>query len=215
MELINFIFRLGVVFAIFGFIWGIFQIGYSLLRAGSTKSIGEDYLIKMVKYFFLVDVTSIFCFDNELNMNQLIITALILLTYFIGKLQNQQNKLVMFQMVANGLPKQEVKFDLKAEVVVIIMSVGFFIGFMFFPQYAQNPVSIWFHDSIINIEDTPIFGFIFKVIGFIFIVNLFFKMLNGFSQILSGKPLTQNVNNKKDSNDSNDDSKFDDFEELN
>ena len=57
MELINFIFRLGVVFAIFGFIWGIIQIGYNLLRAGSKKSIGEDYLIKTVKYFFLVDVT--------------------------------------------------------------------------------------------------------------------------------------------------------------
>lgn len=213
MELINFIFRLGVVFAIFGFIWGIFQIGYSLLRAGSTKSIGEDYFIKLIKYFFLVDVTSIFCFDNELNTNQLIITALILLTYFIGKLQNQQNKLVMFQMVANGLPKQEVKFDLRAEVTVIVMSILFFIGFMFYPQYTQNPVSIWFHDSIINIEDTPIFGFIFKVIGFIFIINLFFKMLNGFSQIISGKPITQRGNDTTKSNE--DDTKFDDFEELN
>ncbi len=213
MELINFIFRLGVVFAIFGFIWGIFQIGYSLLRAGSTKSIGEDYFIKLIKYFFLVDVTSIFCFDNELNTNQLIITALILLTYFIGKLQNQQNKLVMFQMVANGLPKQEVKFDLRAEVTVIVMSILFFIGFMFYPQYTQNPVSIWFHDSIINIEDTPIFGFIFKVIGFIFIINLFFKMLNGFSQIISGKPITQRGNDTTKSNEN--DTKFDDFEELN
>lgn len=213
MELINFIFRLGVVFAIFGFIWGIFQIGYSLLRAGTTKSIGEDYFIKLIKYFFLVDVTSIFCFDNELNTNQLIITALILLTYFIGKLQNQQNKLVMFQMVANGLPKQEIKFDLRAEVTVIIMSILFFIGFMFYPQYTQNPVSIWFHDSIINIEDTPIFGFIFKVIGFIFIINLFFKMLNGFSQIISGKPITQRGNDTTKSNE--DDTKFDDFEELN
>lgn len=215
MELINFIFRLGVVFAIFGFIWGILQIGYNLLRAGSKKSIGEDYLIKTVKYFFLVDVTSIFCFDNELNMNQLIITALILLTYFIGKLQNQQNKIVMFQMIANGIPKQEVKFDLKTEVVVIIISIGFFIGFIFFPQYTQNPVSVWFHDSIINIENTPIFGFIFKVIGFIFIINLFFKMLNGFSQIITGKPLTQTVNNKRNNKDSNDETKFDDFEELN
>ena len=40
-------------------------------------------------------------------------------------------------------------------------------------------------------------------------------MLNGFSQIIAGKPLTQTVNNKRDDNDSNDNTKFDDFEELN
>lgn len=212
MELLNFIFRLGVVFAIFGFIWGIIQLGYNLLRAGSKKNIGEDYLLKMVKYFFLVDVTFIFGSDNELNTNQLFITALFLLTYFLNKLQNQQNRVVFFQVISNGMPKREINFNLKAEIVVITLSIGFFVLFMFFPQYAQNPISIWFHENIIDIEDTLFFGFIFKVIGFVFIINLLLKMLNGVTLLITGKPLNKREPSNEKDIDSN--TKFDDFEEL-
>ena len=213
MELINFIFRLGVVFAIYGFLWGIIKVGYNILRATSPISMLEDYTLKMIQYFILVDVTFIFGFHNELNLSQLITTGLILLTYFIGKLQNQQNKTILFQMVTNGFPKKETKFDLKAEIVVIVMSITVFIGFIYFPQYAKNPISEWFYESILNIEDTPVFGFIFKVIGFIFVINMFIKMINGLSQLISGKAYfeTGNKFKKTDKEENND---FDDFEEL-
>jgi hypothetical protein len=214
VELLNFIFRLGVVFAIFGFLWGVILLGYNLLRTGNEKSFLEEYLIKMMKYFILVDVTFIFGFENELNINQLITTSLILLTYFVGKLQNKQTKTMVFKMVSNGLQQKEVKFDIKAEIAVISMSITIFIGFIYFPQYAENSISKWFHESIINIEDTPIFGFIFKVIGFVFIINLFSKMINGFSQIISGKPILQRNNQFKKNDDSEENNKFDEFEEL-
>lgn len=213
MELINFIFRLGVVFAIYGFLWGIIKIGYNLLRATSPISIFEEYILKTIQYFILVDVTFIFGFHNELNTNQLIITGFILLTYFIGKLQNQQNKTILFQMVTNGIPKKETKFDLKAEIIVITMSITVFIGFIFFPQYAKNPISEWFYESILNIEDTPVFGFIFKVIGFIFIINMFLKMINGLSQLISGKAYFE-TGNKYKKNEKEENNDFDDFEEI-
>lgn len=217
MKLLNFIFQLGVVFAIFGFLWGIIQIGYQLLRAGATKSINEAYAVKLIKYFFLVDVTFIFCHGNDdADLNSLITTALILLTYFIGKLQNQQNKVAMFQMVANGLPKANSKFDIRAEIFVIVLAILFFVGFIFFPEYAQNPLSIWFVKSIKSIENASVFGYIFKVIGFFFLVNLIFKMLNTISFLLSGKPIATTRTNRtqNNSNQNNDDSKFDDFEEI-
>jgi hypothetical protein len=213
VELINFIFRLGVVFAIYGFLWGIIKIGYNLLRATSPISIFEEYILKTIQYFILVDVTFIFGFHNELNTNQLIITGFILLTYFIGKLQNQQNKTILFQMVTNGIPKKETKFDLKAEIIVITMSITVFIGFIFFPQYAKNPISEWFYESILNIEDTPVFGFIFKVIGFIFIINMFLKMINGLSQLISGKAYFE-TGNKYKKNEKEENNDFDDFEEI-
>lgn len=216
MELFNFIFRLGVVFAIFGFIWGIIQIGYQLLRMGSQKTIREEYAIKLIKYFFLVDVTFLFCVEEKgLNINQLIITALILLTYFIGKLQNQQNKVVMFQMVTNGLPKNDVKFDLKSEITVISFAILFFIGFMFFPQYSKNPISLWFKDSIHSIEEAAVFGFIFKVIGFFFLLSMIMKMINAISLLITGEPLSASAagfSQKTDKKDNTD--RFDDFEEI-
>lgn len=218
MKLIYFAFTLGVVFAIFSFIWGFIQIGYTLLRLGKTKFEGEDYLIKTIKYFFLVEVTFNFSEKTnayESNLNQLIITALILLMYFIGKLQSQQKKKVLFQMLANGMPQVENKFNLKAEITVIILSLLIFTGFIFFPEFSKNPLSNWFLVSIEKINETPIFGFIFKFIGFIFLSNMIVKMLNAFSLLISGKPFTQRMSpNAKQNEETKDDSKFDDFEEL-
>jgi len=82
---------------------------------------------------------------------------------------------------------------------------------MFFPEYAENKLSLWFHDSIIDIESTPIFGFIFKVIGFIFIVTLFSKLLTSLNMMFSRKKnndINNDIENKEDVD------KFDDFEEI-
>ncbi len=213
----NQIFRLGVVFAIFGFIWGIFELGLNLLSGGRTRTISEIYFIKAIKYLFLVDVTFLFCLDDAQNLIStfnIVIAGLVLLTYFVGKLQNQQNKMAMFQMMGAGMTPKQTTFNLRVEVGVIVLAIGVFSLFIFYPDIAKNPISIWFHESIINIEDTPVFGFIFKVIGFFFLVSMIFKMLNGFNYLISGKPFVQasssfqSFSNKKKGDD------FDDFEEL-
>jgi hypothetical protein len=217
MELINFIFRLGVLFAIYGFIWGIIEIGISLINVGRKRSMGEEYLIKGVKYILLVDVTFLFCLNlenNVISLYNLAMAGMVLLTYFIGKLQNQQNQQAMFKMMGNGLPKAMNNFNFKAEIGVIVLAIAFFFSLIYFPNLAKNPISNWLNESILNIEDTPIFGFIFKVIGFFFLLNMIMKMINGFTFLLSGKPFIQasssfqNFRNKKDDDD------FDDFEEL-
>jgi len=217
MEIMNQIFRLGVVFAIFGFIWGIFELGLNLLSGGRTHTISEVYFIKAFKYLFLVDVTFLFCLDDAQNLIStfnIVIAGLVLLTYFVGKLQNQQNKMAMFQMMGAGMTPKQTTFNLRVEVGVIVLAIGVFSLFIFYPDIAKNPISIWFHESIINIEDTPVFGFIFKVIGFFFLVSMIFKMLNGFNYLISGKPFVQasssfqSFSNKKKEDD------FDDYEEL-
>lgn len=218
MELLNFAFNLGVVFAIFGFLWGIIQLGYTLLRIGKTKLDGEEYLVKSIKYFLLVEVT--FNFSEKVNQynsnqNQLIIAALILLTYFIGKMQKQQNQKVLIQMVAAGFPKTETKFNLRAEIVVIAFSLCVFTGFIFFPEYSKNPLSNWFLVSIESLENAAIFGFIFKLIGFVLLMNMIMKMVNAISFLISGKPLRQSNNRFNQNQDQKEDTnKFDDYEEL-
>ena len=216
MEILNIIFRLGVVFAIFGFIWGFFQLIYMLLRGRNTQNIGEAYLVKAIKYFFLVDVTFLFTMDsNEININQLIITCLVLVAYFVGKLQNQQKKMMMFQMVSNGMRQDLNKFNLKAEIGVIVFAVLFFVGFIFFPEYAKNPLSIWFHQNILDIEKAAILGFIFKVIGFFFLVNIIMKMINAFTLLLSGAPIVQSSASTSFQNEKpKKEDEFDDYEEL-
>jgi len=215
VNLLDFIFRLGVVFAIYGFLWGIFELGILLFSAGRKRTLGEVYLIKAIKYIFLADVTFLFCFEGSnssmLVINQVIFSGIILLTYFIGKLQQNQNKSMFFTIAGANMPQRQSLFDLRAETLVIIIALAVFATFWFFPEYAANPISQWFHDSIINIEDTPVFGFIFKVIGFFFLLSLIFKMIRAFTFLLSGGKIgAQPKNNKKDDN-----NHFDDFEELN
>lgn len=218
MELLNFIFRLGVLFAIYGFIWGIFEIGISILSAGRKRTASEEYVIKAIKYIFLVDVTFLFCLDLEqenISIYNLTMAGFILLVYFMGKLQNKQNQMAMFQMMGNGgIPKTVNNFNIKAEIGVIALAISAFVVFIFFPEFAKNPISIWFHESILNIEDTPIFGFIFKVIGFFFLLGMLVKMLNAFMYLISGKPIVQASSSFQRFDKKKKEDDFDDFEEL-
>ncbi len=212
MELLDFIFRLGVVFAIYGFLWGLFELGLMLLSAGRKRTIGEIYLIKGIKYVLLADVTFLFCVNAEKSnmviINQVVFAGFILLTYYIGKLQRTQNQSIFMNFGGNGISKRTNQFSFNLEIVIISLSLLLFTALWFYPSYAYNPLSEWFHESILNIEDTPVFGFIFKVIGFFFLLSLIFKMIGAFTFILNGGAVSQ-----PPSNDQNDDH-FDDFEEI-
>lgn len=214
MSLLDFIFRLGVLFAIYGFLWGLIEIVISLLRAGAQRSIPEVYLVKALKYFFLVDVTFLFCVEQlgakTVVVDQGIMAGIILLMYFLGKLQQQQNRLRVFQMGFNGMPMMKQHFNVRAEMAVISLALGVFVLFWFYPNFAYNPLSQWFHESIINIEDTPVFGFIFKIIGFFFMLSIIFKVVNAFTLILSGAAFKNPTPKEEDRSDDH----FDDFEEI-
>lgn len=226
VDVINFIFRLGVVFAIFGFLWWLINLGLSLLRGGRKKTETEAYIIKFVRYLFLVDVTVMFCLDQKggLSLNYSIIAGLVLLMYFMGKLQNAQlrTNTVRFQgMGAENLLQQfKPVFNVKLESLVISVSVIVFALLMFFPEYASNPISLWFYESIIDIEDTPVFGFIFKVIGFFFVLSIFMKLAQGLLTLLTGGKIGPTSNRNKLGNEGTDDDEdededdFDDFEEV-
>ena len=216
MNLLDFVFRLGVLFAIYGFLWGIIEIGLWILSSGRIRSKGLSYFIKAIKYFFLADVTFLFCLDaessNMVEINRVIFAGIILLTYFIGKLQQNQNRSMLFKFAGRGLPVQQNNFNMQMEVLVIAISLVIFSSFWFFPEFSLNPISLWFKESIVNIEDTPVFGFIFKIIGFFFLVSLLFKMASAFTFLLSGgKGPTAPMDPTGTSR--NDDS-FDDFEEI-
>ncbi|MEX1192514.1 MAG: hypothetical protein WEA99_11115 [Brumimicrobium sp.] len=217
MDILNFIFRLGVVLAIFGFLWWLINLGLSVLRGGRRKMLTEAYIIKLVRYFFLVDVVMLFCLNESqgvVDFNNTIIAGLVLLIYFIGKIQNAQLRQTMFSVqgnigMKNMMSQLKPVFDVRYEAVVIIISVLVFVAFIFYPSYAINPISTWFYESIVDIEDTPVFGFIFKVIGFFFMVSIIMKVVQGFTALLTGEGMNKS---KDDDEDSNDD--FDDYTEI-
>lgn len=220
VDVLNFIFRIGVLLAIYNFLWWLINMGLSLIRGGRKKMLTETYLIKFVKYFFLVDVTLLFCMDSNLgsiDFSRVTIAGLVLLIYFVGKIQTNQMRRSMFSVQGNMPGMQELMqrmrpvFDVRYEIVVILLSIGLFTLFVFYPKWAVNPISNWFLDTILDIEDTPIFGFIFKVIGFFFMVSIFMKVAQGFITMFTGGAFNRNL---PEEDDENDDDHFDDYTEI-
>ena len=224
MEIFHFIFRLGVVFAIYGFIWGIIDLIFLMLNGTRKRSVAEFYILKAIKYIFLVNVTLLVClkgeFDDLNTLSQVVIAGIILVMYFVGKFQNNQNKQVLFRVMANGMNRSVGQFNFNAEISVILLALAAYIGLWFMPELATNAISIWFQESIFGIEKTPLIGFIFQVIGFFFLLNIIFKMVNGILYILTGQR-PSNTNGPidpfgNDSNQSNTviEDEYVDFEEV-
>ncbi len=217
MELINLIFRLGVLFAIYGFLWFFIEWGMKLLIGGRKRTLGEIYLIKTVKYLFLVNVTFLFCLEQmdepvfQVNYLNLVPSFIILMVYFLGKLQQKEQRIQMMTNFMQGL--QEAPFNRQWELALIVLSGLTFAGLVCYPQYSENVISTWFQKSILDIENTVLIGFVFKVIGFFFLIGMFLKMLNALNYILSGKPLV-NVKTGFGTKQGKSDDSFDDFEEI-
>ena len=215
MELINLIFRLGVLFSIYGFLWFFIDLILKMLVGGRTRTIVEVYLIKSIKYLFLVNVTFLFCLDinqQDVTLKNLLPSAIILLMYFIGKFQQKQKQIRLMGSFGNESFNEG--FNIRAEIVLITAAIILFISFIYFPQYASNGVANWFRESIIDLETTVLIGFIFKVIGFFFLVGMIIKMVNAVIYILSGQPfidIQTSINSGKEKRKSDD---FDDFEEV-
>jgi hypothetical protein len=217
LELINLIFRLGVLFAIYGFLWFFIELGLKLLIGGRKRTLGEIYLIKTVKYLFLVNVTFLFCLEQldepgfQVNYLSLAPSFIILMVYFLGKLQQKEQRIQLMTNFTQGL--NDVPFHRNWEIGLLVVSALAFVGFVFFPQYSENGISRWFQRSILDIENTVLIGFIFKVIGFFFLTGLFVKMLNALNFIISGKPMV-NVRTSMGTKKNPSDDSFDDFEEI-
>jgi len=213
MDLLHFIFRLGVLFAIYGFIWGVINFGVLLLGAGKPRSVVEAYIFKAIQYILLVDITFLFCYDNIFEgldyTSQLVYGTCVLLLYFVGKLQRGQSKQFFMKISSTILSTATSTFRFGAEVAVIATAIAVFVMFWFQPQWAINPISLWFQSSILNIEDTPIFGFVFQVIGFLFLLNVLMKVANSLFMLISGRAFQ--TNNKRDS----DNDHFDPYQEIN
>ena len=218
MQLLDFIFKLGVLFAVYGFLWAIFDIAIKALSVGRIRSTTEIYVFRFIKYFFLVDVTFLFCFEQSPNgmpeLSKFIFAGLILVTYFVGKLQRNKTQSVFMNFAGRGMPSAQNNFNINAEAIIITASMIVFILFWFFPEFAINPIAEWFRIKTVDMEKAPVFGFIFKVVGFFFLLSLIFKMVNTVLFFLNGGRVNHTSSNNTEDNQLGNDDHFDDFEEL-
>lgn len=198
-------------------------MGINLLRGGRPKLLFEIYFIKTIRYVFLADVIFLFSIQQAgglVLLNDMLLAGLILLIYFTGKIQSKQQRQSLFSVrgkanipgIGDVLNKIKPAFDIRFEIGVVVLALIVFSGFYFAPYLASNAISNWFLDSILNIEDTPVFGFIFKIVGFFFMISVLMRIANAITTILIGNRRTKNYSddNRKDDNDDH----FDDYTEI-
>jgi hypothetical protein len=206
MEILGLTFQLGVFFAIYGFIWFFIDLGIKFITSGAVKSELSNYLVKGVKYLFLVNVIFLFSVSDteaKIELRALVPVMLILFLYFVGKFQKNQNKNIFLSRM--GIQSNAVQFNSRYEMALIMLSLLVFILFILEPSIAQNNIAIWFKVTIIDIETTAIIGFIFKIIGFFFLLDILTKTMNAF-QFIIARIVSKAPSKNKD--------KFDDFEEV-
>ena len=172
-----------------------------------VKGILFTYLIKAIKYLFLVNVIFLLSIgENQnglINQQSLVPVVFILFLYFIGKFQKNQNTNALFSRM--GVQSSKTQFNVRYEIGLISLSFLTFVLLVLEPNIANNAVARWFKESIIDIETTRIIGFIFKVIGFFFLLNILTKTINSFQYII-GKLTSVKSSGGQD--------RFDDFEEV-
>ena len=144
MEFISLVFRLGVVLAIFSFIWGILRFLLTILRGGLPLSYPFKIGLKTIQYFLIAELTILFCIEqNDGDLQRIILTGLILLMYFIGKVQNMQFKMMMIQIQGRGMQTPE-KPNMSLEFGIVLLAMSLFTFLALYPDYAYNGVSKWF-----------------------------------------------------------------------
>lgn len=196
MEILKFIFVLGINFSIFGFIWGLMMLVLRMFRTpGKPANQALDYTLRIVKYFLLVSVTANYIAkfqtsgpDANVGMTNLIVGTIVMALYLLGKLQNravlsQLGQHPMFARFANAI-------DPKVERFLLLGSVGYFVACLLYPQMVDNVLVNWFTESIQTIYDTPVIGWIFMIIAFFFLINILMRAANVVGRLLSGEPLT-------------------------
>lgn len=213
MEILTIIFRLGVILAIFSFIWGIINIGLAILRGGVPLAYPAKLMLKAVQYFLIVDVVVLFSLtDGEISVRNAIVTGGIIAMYFLGKVQQMRLNFAIIQIQGRNFNKP-VKPNMPLEFGLVAAALMFYAFFLFNTELAENVIAKWFYDSIADIEGTVFFGFIFKVIGFFFTIAMIFRLLNSINILMRGK--TDDSNNQNNPfQQNNDDSHFDDYEEI-
>lgn len=196
MQVLNFIFGLGIAFSIFGFLWWIIMQLVNILRGGySKRNQTMDYIFRIVKYFLLISVTANYIVkyqedgaDSGVGLANMILGVLVLGFYLMGKLQNR----TMISQLSKHplLARFSSSVDPKVERYLLSGSLVYFIFCLQYPAMVDNGVVNWFTDSIIGIYETPVIGWIFSVIAFFFLLSVIFRGANVIGRLISGQPLS-------------------------
>jgi len=211
MELIKYIFFLGIVFIIFSMIWGFFMILYRLLTGIQQRNSIERYIFKIANMYLLVSLSAMQTQEYLLLPGApksmiTIVGLLVLYSYLTGRLERKR-----FIMQINNLKIDREELNMKFESFIIIASLVYFSFCITNPVITENPVNNWFYSAVKDIYATPVIGWIIGLIGVFFLIFMLIKSFMVTTGFIADFMERITGNKRKDDDNSSDDS-YTDYE---
>ncbi|NOQ74773.1 MAG: hypothetical protein GQ574_22355 [Crocinitomix sp.] len=198
MEVLNFIFGLGIAFSIFGFIWGLFMILLNFITGRLNVGLKPIHFLVLlvIKYVLLVSVVANYILNTQesgdntsVATSNMILGIAVMALYFMGKFQNRPTigQFSQHKLVALLVPPVNPKID----GYIFSGSIVAFIVCLQYPFIVDNGIVNWFTASIHSIYNAPILGWIFSAIAFFFLINMLIRAANVIGSILTGQPINR------------------------
>ncbi|MAR67804.1 MAG: hypothetical protein CL833_11205 [Crocinitomicaceae bacterium] len=214
MEIVKFIFYLGIIYTIFGLLWGIVTFLYKAVRVEVTKT--ESTILKMGSYYFLASLTA-WNVVKPFNATDrasgsyayIALGGIVLCFYLIGKLQ--KSRIQLFGNQGRFSPELNQK-NQRLHLLLIGITLLLYVITVLFPQIADNAINAWFYGKIAAIYDTVFLNFIFGIVGAVFLLQILIQGATASGKLLDllgGKTSTKGTGNRTHHSSSSD---FDDYE---
>lgn len=198
MEVLNFIFGLGLAFSIFGFLWALFMILLNFITSQINSDLKQIHflVLRVIKYVLLVSVVANYILNTQesgdntgVSLWNMIVGVAVMALYFMGKLQNRSmlGQFSQHKLVALLAPP----IDPKIDGYIFSGSILSFIVCLVYPAIVDNAIVNWFTVSINNVYDAPILGWVFSAIAFFFLINTLIRAANVIGSLVTGQPINK------------------------
>ena len=176
MLFIEHIYNLSIVFVIFNLVWGIIVTLPKVFITGFDSNNPLNHFLSALKFLLLSNLTFSKCLqciqENSMSIFELtfiyIIGGTVLSLYIIGKLNKKKSMLSFMSNI--GLNRKFKinsinSINLKYENHIAGITIVFFTACIAFPLFGEiinnNPLNIWFYNTIEGMYQAPILKVIF------------------------------------------------------
>jgi hypothetical protein len=214
--MIEYIFRIGIIYIVFSFIWAFFLLLYNMMTGFNTGSVWQTFIMKTVKMYFLISIVAIFTISymhNPKYSGPFIATVglLTLYSYMVGRLQ-QKRMIIQINNRMGNMSNAPV-VDMRMESLLIIAGLIYFTLCLYNTSLPVNAANLWFSKAVDDIYSTPVIGWIISFFGIIFLLFTLLKAAM-FTVVLLNRITGGKQNNNNDGNNPGGNDGYTDYEVM-
>lgn len=208
MDLLRYIYMLGVVYIVFSILWFFISSLPKFLSGAFKNNSFSNYAFKTIQYYLIAALTMVqtsYYINSHFGIgNQapfyITLGGIIIFLYLAGK----TDKAIMSVQVQSSKGSIQLGGALKYEPHIIGVSIIIYLLSFNIPILTQNSITTTLHSGILNFYNTFFIHFIISIIAFFFLFSMFSR---GFSaagrlvefanHLITGKPLTKRTSKNK------------------